>query len=88
VDPLPEPLLFKRAGRAGNRNLGPLGLQPGTLITTPQRRSTGELKDLKCDVTELNQLLNTDERQSVKEVILTEVNIISAQIKVWELLDN
>jgi hypothetical protein len=31
-------------------------------------------KELKSDVGELNQILKTDERQSVKEVILTEVN--------------
>jgi hypothetical protein len=45
-------------------------------------QSIAELKDLECDVTELNQLLKADERQSVKEFILTKVNIISAKIKV------
>jgi hypothetical protein len=39
-----------------------------------------ELKDPKSDMSEFNQFLKTYERQSVKEVLLTEVNTISAKI--------
>jgi gamma-glutamyl phosphate reductase len=42
---------------------------------------SSELKDLKSDVAELNQLLKRAERQSVKEVLLMEVNTVSAKIK-------
>jgi hypothetical protein len=38
-----------------------------------------ECKGLKSDVRGLNQFLKTDERQSVKEVILTDVSIIPAK---------
>jgi hypothetical protein len=38
-------------------------------------------KDLKSEVAELNQLLKRAKRQSVKEVILTDINTISAKIK-------
>jgi hypothetical protein len=37
-------------------------------------------KELKSDVGELNQFLKTDEKQPVREVILTEVNTIPAKI--------
>jgi hypothetical protein len=30
-DPVPYPLLLRKFGSAGNRNQGPLDLQPGTL---------------------------------------------------------
>jgi hypothetical protein len=52
--------------------------------TVPQltkKDVSSELKDLKSDVAEFNQLLKKAKRQSVKEVILTEVNTISAKIK-------
>jgi hypothetical protein len=37
VDPVPDALLFRKSGSAGNRTLD---LWPGTLSTRPQRRST------------------------------------------------
>jgi hypothetical protein len=37
-------------------------------------------KNLKSDGRELNQFLKTDERQPVKEVILTEVSTIPGKI--------
>jgi hypothetical protein len=42
---------------------------------------SNELKELKSDVAELSQLLKRAVRQSVKEVISTEVNIILAKIE-------
>jgi hypothetical protein len=39
-----------------------------------------ELEDLNCDMAELNQILNTAVRQKVREVISTEINIISSKI--------
>ena len=39
-----------------------------------------ELEDLKFDMAELNQILNTVVRQEVREVILTEINILSSKI--------
>jgi hypothetical protein len=39
VDPVPDPLLPRKSGRAGTRNPGPLDLQPESLTTRPQRRS-------------------------------------------------
>jgi hypothetical protein len=38
-----------------------------------------ELEDLNSDMAELHQTLNTAARQTVKEVILTKVNIFSAK---------
>jgi hypothetical protein len=46
-----------------------------------QKGMSNELKELKCDIAELNQLLKQAVRQSVKEVILTEVNAILAKIE-------
>jgi hypothetical protein len=39
-----------------------------------------ELEDVKSDTAELHQILNTAARQTVKEVILTKINILSAKI--------
>lgn len=39
-----------------------------------------ELEDLKCDMAELNEILNTAVRQEIREVILTEINILSSKI--------
>jgi TolA-binding protein len=46
----------------------------------PKDRSD-QIKELKSDISELNHLLKHVERQSVKEVISTEVNIILAKIE-------
>jgi hypothetical protein len=40
---------------------------------------TEELEDLQRDVVELNQVLSSINRCSVKEVILSEINLISAK---------
>jgi hypothetical protein len=39
VDPVPDHLLLRKSGRAGESKPGPLDLQPGTLTTRPQRWS-------------------------------------------------
>jgi hypothetical protein len=39
VDPVPDPLLFRKSGSAGESNPEPLCLQPGSLATRPQRWS-------------------------------------------------
>lgn len=39
-----------------------------------------ELEDLKSDMAEFHQIPNTAVRQTVKEVILTKINILSAKI--------
>jgi hypothetical protein len=39
-----------------------------------------EIEDLKRDIAELNQMLKTAKRQTVIEVILSEVNILSAKV--------
>jgi hypothetical protein len=39
-----------------------------------------ELEDLKSEMAELHQIPNTAVRQTVKEVILTKINILSAKI--------
>jgi hypothetical protein len=39
-----------------------------------------ELEDLNYDIAELNHILNTAVRQKVREVISTEINIISSKI--------
>jgi gluconate kinase len=39
-----------------------------------------QLEDLKSDMAELHQIPNTAVRQTVKEVILTKINILSAKI--------
>jgi hypothetical protein len=41
---------------------------------------SAERRELKSNVGELNQFLKTDERQPVKEVILTDVNTLPAKI--------
>jgi len=41
---------------------------------------TEELEDLQKDMIELNQVLSSIKRCSVKEVILSEINLISAKI--------
>jgi hypothetical protein len=41
---------------------------------------SSELKDLKSDVAELNQFLKSAERQYVKEIMLTEVDTVSAKV--------
>ena len=41
---------------------------------------TEELEDLQRDKVELNQVLSLIKRCSVKEVILSEINLISAKI--------
>jgi hypothetical protein len=40
---------------------------------------TEELEDLQRDIVELNQVLSSIKRCSVKEVILSEINLISAK---------
>lgn len=39
-----------------------------------------ELEDLKSEMAQLHQIPNTAVRQTVKEVILTKINILSAKI--------
>jgi hypothetical protein len=39
-----------------------------------------ELEDLKSEMAELHQIPSTAARQTVKEVILTKINILSAKI--------
>lgn len=39
-----------------------------------------ELENLKCDMAELMQILNTVVRQSVREVILIDINMLSTRI--------
>jgi len=41
---------------------------------------TEDLEDLQKDMAELNQVMNTVKRCSVKEAILSEINLISAKI--------
>jgi hypothetical protein len=60
------------------------GNTTGTLISpkSNQWHSKGkvvsaQLEDLKTDMAELNQILNTALRQTVKEVILMETSILS-----------
>jgi hypothetical protein len=45
-----------------------------------KKDTSAEFEYLKSDVAELNQILKISERQSVKEVISTEVNTNSAKI--------
>jgi len=41
---------------------------------------TEELEDLQSDMVELKQVLSSIKKRSVKEVILSEINLISAKI--------
>jgi phosphatidate phosphatase PAH1 len=46
-------------------------------------------KELNGDVGDLNQLIKTDEKQPVKEIILTEVNTIPAKVtSLYETIEN
>jgi hypothetical protein len=51
VDPVPDPLLLRKMGQRRESNQGPQYLQPGTLTTRPQRRSSLTLTPDKINVT-------------------------------------
>jgi hypothetical protein len=50
------------------------------LQSSERKVITEELEDLQRDIVELNQVLSSIKWCSVKEVILSEINLISAKI--------
>ena len=49
--------------------------------SSERRGITEELEDLQRDMVELNQVLSSVKRYTVKEVILAEINLISAKME-------
>jgi hypothetical protein len=47
VEPVPDPLLLRKSGKAVNRTPGSLGPRPGNLTTRPQRQSQFWQEQLK-----------------------------------------
>jgi hypothetical protein len=56
-------------------------LDDSELLVILHKDRNNQLEELKCDMTELIQLLKQATRQSVKEVILIEINTITAKIE-------